>query len=453
MVKFDKYNGPAFIEEKPNCVPIVPLLAEWESGQGKRHSRRQFPLKLAWGITVHKSQGLTLEKAVIDVGKKKDIPLLFVAFSRLRRMSDCLAVHYAYSRYKFDESKMTAGKINLLERLKKENELKRESEALAHLYCDGDDSTTDEDIDLCIPISKNNPKKQSNKQLKIKIINKKTQKINLKKQSQSFENEAIWLDIPAEERSNIIKFLIGMNVARDWNILKDSQGQLTDNHMNAANTMLKLLNPGIEGFQNTLFSQGRQFEPIGGSGGQFHHCHTVNHWILSIQLLHNNRRYIQVYDSIDNHVNEYVAVQLAQCYRMHNFLNITLIGSQQQTGVVDCGLFCIARATDLALGFASIGNDAGICYNQATMRKFFMRCLRHGSLERFPTVSSPNIVISSNNPMSFELICICRLPVCSTDITVICDGCNEMFHSNCVANELENQLQNSDTWFCQNCAN
>ncbi len=169
--------------------------------------------------------------------------------------------------------------------------------------------------------------------------------------------------------------------------------------------------------------------------------------------MHNNRWYIQVYDSIDNHINEYVAVQLAQCYRMHNLLNITLIGSQQQTGVVDCGLFCIARATDMALGFASIGNDAGICYNQATIRKFFMRCLRHGSLERFPTVSSPNIVISSNNPMSFELICICRLPVCCTDITVICDGCNEMFHSNCVANELENQLQNSDTWFCENCEN
>lgn len=46
----------------------------------------QFPVKLAWAVTVHKSQGLTFDRAVIDVGQAFAPGQVYVALSRLRSL-------------------------------------------------------------------------------------------------------------------------------------------------------------------------------------------------------------------------------------------------------------------------------------------------------------------------------------------------------------------------------
>lgn len=45
-----------------------------------------YPIKLAWAITVHKSQGLTFDRAIIDVGKAFAPGQVYVALSRLRSL-------------------------------------------------------------------------------------------------------------------------------------------------------------------------------------------------------------------------------------------------------------------------------------------------------------------------------------------------------------------------------
>ena len=88
-VKFDSYSGPTLPD---GTVPISPLRRTWFSTT-KPCSRLQIPLKLAWAVTIHKSQGLTLDKAVIDIGKKEfSTGLTFVACSRVRQLTNLLFV-------------------------------------------------------------------------------------------------------------------------------------------------------------------------------------------------------------------------------------------------------------------------------------------------------------------------------------------------------------------------
>ena len=99
-MKFDNYKGPSISKSISSCVPICPITVTSQSLDGM-HERQQLPLKLAWAITIHKSQGLTLPKAWIDIGQtEKTAGISYVAISRVKTLGSCIIEPMTFERLK-----------------------------------------------------------------------------------------------------------------------------------------------------------------------------------------------------------------------------------------------------------------------------------------------------------------------------------------------------------------
>lgn len=69
-------------------ITMEPETWELRDGNKKRASIAQIPLRLAWAITVHKSQGMTLDAARVDLRRAFVEGMGYVALSRVRRLDN-----------------------------------------------------------------------------------------------------------------------------------------------------------------------------------------------------------------------------------------------------------------------------------------------------------------------------------------------------------------------------
>ena len=79
-IQFNNYNGARI---NGNLFPVATIIHTCENN-GRRFTGKQFPSKIAYAITIRKSQGLTLEMIVIDLGDCKFVAgLTYVVLSRV----------------------------------------------------------------------------------------------------------------------------------------------------------------------------------------------------------------------------------------------------------------------------------------------------------------------------------------------------------------------------------
>ena len=85
---FDKHDGHPVIKTRSGRrIEVEPMDWAMEENGAIRARITQLPLRLAWAITVHKSQGMSLDEAVVDLSAVFEFGQGYVALSRVRRLS------------------------------------------------------------------------------------------------------------------------------------------------------------------------------------------------------------------------------------------------------------------------------------------------------------------------------------------------------------------------------
>lgn len=99
----------------------------------------QYPLRLAWAITIHKSQGLTFERAVVDAGTSFAAGQVYVALSRLTSLEG-LKLKSKINPHSIHVDQRVASYLNQLENMEELNQYliqaqkKHLQEILIHIF-------------------------------------------------------------------------------------------------------------------------------------------------------------------------------------------------------------------------------------------------------------------------------------------------------------------------------
>ncbi|MBP6005424.1 AAA family ATPase [Candidatus Saccharibacteria bacterium] len=85
VIGFDPADYP-IVRTNNREITVTPFSWKMQDGDRTVAEINQLPLRLAWAITIHKSQGMSLDAAEIDLGRSFEPGMGYVALSRVRSL-------------------------------------------------------------------------------------------------------------------------------------------------------------------------------------------------------------------------------------------------------------------------------------------------------------------------------------------------------------------------------
>ena len=105
LIMFNSYSSLVFLGCDASIVLVFTKTGQFNY-YNIVYSQRQFPLQLAYRITVYKSQGLTLSKAVLNLATKEHaLGLSYIAVSQVKTLQGLLFEYpFDYDHFQIKET-------------------------------------------------------------------------------------------------------------------------------------------------------------------------------------------------------------------------------------------------------------------------------------------------------------------------------------------------------------